>query len=88
MREPTRTDTVVAVALTIGSAAVVAAIMLIGQSDMSETTGLVMFPGVLAVGTMWLSLRRHSGPVRLGLSVGLFVPLFLIGLGAGLAGGG
>ena len=51
----TRGDALLGAGLTIGAALVVAAIMLIGGNEVSETIGLVMFPGVLAVGS--LSMR-------------------------------
>ena len=59
-----RKDALFAAGLTIGSALVVAAIMLLGRSPVTETIGLVMFPGVLAVGAQSMQLRRHSLPAK------------------------
>ena len=71
-------------ALTIGAALVVAGIMLIGSSPVSETIGLVMSPGVLGVGTISMYMRGHSPLAKVVLIGGPFVVLFLIGLVAGL----
>lgn len=81
----TTRDGLVAGSVTIGSALVVAAIMMIGDSELTETIGLTMFPGVLAVGTQWVYLRGHSRLAKIALIVGMFVVLFVIGLLAGLA---
>ena len=75
-----RKDSLIGGALTIGSALIVAAIMLIGHNQVTESIGLVMFPGVLAVGMQWIYLKRHSTPARIVLIVGPFLALFLIGI--------
>lgn len=78
-------DAFVAAGLTLASGFVVAGIMIIGGGDLTETIGLVMFPGVLAVGSQWIYLRGCSGPAKLALTLGPLVVLFLIGLATGLA---
>ena len=80
----TRKEALLSAALTIGAALVVAGIMLIGKSTVSETIGLVMFPGVLGVGTISMYMRGHSPLAKVVLIGGPFVVLFLIGLVAGL----
>ena len=80
-----RKDALLGAGLTIGAALVVAAIMLIGRSPITEGIGVVMFPGVLAVGTQSMKLRGHSVPAKVVLLGGPFLVLFLIGLLAGLA---
>ena len=80
-----RKDALLGAGLTIGAALVVATIMLIGRNDVTETIGLVMFPGVLAVGTMSMRMSRHSMPARVVLTLGPLLVLFLIGLVVGLA---
>ena len=80
-----RKDAFLSAGLTLGSALVVAAIMVIGKSSVTEAIGLTMFPGVLAVGTLSIRLRRHSTPAKVVLIGGPFLVLFLIGLVAGLA---
>jgi len=79
-----RKEALLSAALTIGAALVVAGTMLIGKSPVSETIGLVMFPGVLGVGTMTMYMRGHSPLAKVVLIGGPFVVLFLIGLVAGL----
>jgi hypothetical protein len=79
-----RKDAFFGAGLTLGSALVVAAIMLVGDSPMAETIGLTMFPGVLAVGTIATRVRGHSTLAKVVLIGGPFVVLFLIGLLAGL----
>ena len=79
-----RKDAFLGAGLTLGAALVVAAIMVIGRSSVTETIGLVMFPGVLVVGTQSMYLRGHSRLAKAVLIGGLFVVLFLIGLLAGL----
>ena len=59
--------------------------MLIGRNEVTETIGLVMFPGVLGVGTLWMSARGRSTLAKVVLIGGPFLVLFLIGLLAGLA---
>lgn len=80
-----RREALVAAGLTLGSALLVAAIMLIERGPLGETIGLVMFPGVLAVGPQWLRLRRRSLAIKLALIGAPFAVLFAIGLAAGLA---
>jgi hypothetical protein len=80
-----RKDAFLGAGLTLGSALVVATIMVIGRSPITETIGLTMFPGVLAVGTQSMYLRGHSTLAKVVLIGGPFVVLFLIGLLAGLA---
>ena len=81
----TRKDAFVGAGLTLGAALVVAAIMVIGDNPLAKTIGLTMFPGVLVVGVQPVYLRGHSMPVKIALTVGPFLVLFLIGLLAGLA---
>jgi hypothetical protein len=78
-------DGLVGAGLTIGSALVLAAIMLIGRNSVTESIGTVMFPGVLAVGVQWMYVRERSRLVKIVFIGGPFVILFLIGLLAGLA---
>ena len=66
----TRKDAFLGAGLTIGAALVVAGIMLIGNSELTETIGLVMFPGVLGIGTISMNLRGHSWPARIAPWVG------------------
>jgi hypothetical protein len=80
-----RKDAFLGAGLTLGAALVVAAIMVIGNSRLTETIGLEMFPGVLAVGTQTMYLRGHSRLAKVALIGGPFVVLFLIGLAAGPA---
>jgi len=81
---PTSDERLLATVLTLGSALVVAAIMLIGHNELSRTIGLTMVPGVLAVGTQSALSRGHSWPARVALIGGPFVVMFLIGLAAGM----
>lgn len=80
-----RKDVFAGAALTIGSALAIAAMMMIGQSELTKTIGLVMVPGVLSIGAQWTSLRERSTPFRLMVVGGTLGVLFLIGLVAGLA---
>ncbi len=80
-----RKETFLAAWLTIGSALVVAAIILSGRNEVTEAIGMTMFPGVLAVGPQSIYMRRRSVPVRIAVIGGTFVVLALIGLAAGLA---
>lgn len=80
-----RRDSFIGAGLTLGSALVVVAIMVLGKGSVAETIGLTMTPGVLAVGAQWAYARGHSTPAKLALIGGPFVVLFLIGLAAGLA---
>ncbi len=73
--------------LTLGSALVVAAIMVIGRSPVTEAIGIVMFPGVLAVGPQWIYMRGRSALAKVVLIGGPFLVLFLIGLLVGLTQG-
>jgi len=77
-------DARVGAGLTIGSALVLAAMMVIGRNSVTESIGTVMFPGVLAVGTQWMYLRERSRLTKIVLIGGPFVILFLIGLLVGL----
>ncbi len=79
-----RKEAITGAVLTIGFALVVAAIMLIGASPRTQTIGMVMFPGVLAVGTLSTRLRGHSRAAKVVLIGGVFLVLLLIGLLAGL----
>jgi len=79
-----RKDAFLGAGLTLGSALAVAAIMVIGNGPLTETIGLVMFPGVLGVGTISLRLRGHSTLAKVVLVGGPFLVLFVIGLLAGL----
>ena len=79
-----RKDAFFAAGLTLGAALVVAAILVIGRNSVTETIGLVMFPGVLAVGPQWMYLRGRSRLAKVALIGGPFVVLFLIGLLVGL----
>ena len=78
-----RKDAFIGAALTIGFALVVAAIMLIDSSPRMQTVGMVMFPGVLAVGTLFTRLRGHSRAAKVVLIGGVFLVLLVIGLLAG-----
>ena len=80
-----RTEALIGAALTIGAALVVAATMLIGRNEVTETIGLVMFPGVLMIGVLWTSLRGRTMMSKISLVGGTLGILFLIGLLAGLA---
>jgi len=79
-----RKEAFLGAALTLGSAVVIAAIMAIGKSPLTEAIGLTMFPGVLAAGMMPAYLRGHSTPAKVALIGGQFFVLFAIGLVAGL----
>ena len=79
-----RRDTFIATGLTLGSAIVIAAIMVVGDNQLTETIGYVMFPGVLSVGTQWMHMRERSGLAKVAMIGGTFVVLFLIGLLAGV----
>jgi hypothetical protein len=78
-------DAFIGAGLTLGSALVVAAIMIIGNSPVTESIGTVMFPGVLVVGAQWIYTRGQSRLAQVVLIGGPFLVLFLIGLLAGLA---
>ncbi len=80
-----RKDASLAAGLTIGSALLISAIMLIGRHPVTEAIGVVMLPGVLGVGMQSIKLRGHSVPANVVLLAGPFLVLFLIGLLAGLA---
>ena len=80
-----RKEALIGAGLTLGSALVVAAIMLVGHDPVTETIGLTMSPGVLVIGTQFTYMRGHSLPAKVILLGGPFVVLFLIGLAAGLA---
>jgi hypothetical protein len=80
----TTREALLSAALTIGAALVVAAIMLIGSNDLTETIGLVMFPGVLVIGMQPVLLRGHSLLVKIVMTAGPLVVLLFIGLAAGL----
>ena len=54
--------------------------MVIGRNPVTEAIGVVMFPGVLAVGAQWMYLRGRSRLAKVVLIGGPFVVLFLIGL--------
>ncbi len=82
-----RKDALVGAGLTIGSALVVAAIMVIGRGPVTEAIGIVMFPGVLAVGPQWIYMRGRSVLAKVVLIGGPFLVLFLIGLLVGLTQG-
>ena len=82
---PSRKDALFGASLTLGAALLVAAIMVIGRSPLTESIGMVMFPGVMAIGYQSMKLRGHSVPARVVLLGGQFLILFLIGLVAGLA---
>ncbi len=82
-----RKDAWVAAGLTIGSALVVAVIMVIGRGPVTEAIGIVMFPGVLAVGPQWIYMRGRSALAKVVLIGGPFLVLFLIGLLVGLTQG-
>jgi hypothetical protein len=80
-----RNEALLGAGLTIGSALMVAGIMIVGAGSFGQTIGLTMFPGVLGVGTLSTRSRGHSIPARIVLIGGPFVVLFLIGLLASLA---
>ena len=80
-----RKEALVGAGLTLGSALVVAAIMVVGKNPVTEAIGVTMFPGVLAVGIQWMYVHGHSTPAKVVLIGGPFLVLFLIGLLAGLA---
>ena len=82
-----RKDGLVGAGLTIGSALVVAAIMVIGRGPVTEAIGIVMFPGILAVGPQWIYMRGRSALAKVVLIGGPFLVLFLIGLLVGLTQG-
>ena len=80
-----RKDALIGAGLTLGSALVVGTIMVIGSNPVTESIGVVMFPGILTVGTQWMILRGRSRLTQVALIGGTFFVLFLIGLVAGLA---
>lgn len=75
-----RNEALLGAGLTIGSALVVAGIMIVGAGSFGQTIGLTMAPGVLGAGTLLTRSRGHSIPARIVLVGGPFVVLFLIGL--------
>jgi len=80
----TRKEAWLGAALTIGSALVIAGIMLFDRGPVGEAIGLTMFPGVLVVGLQPAYLRGHSTTAKIAVIGGTFLVLFLIGLTAGL----
>ena len=80
-----RNDTLIGAGLTIGAALLVAAITIVGNGPVTKTIGLVMFPGVLAIGAQWIYVRRHSTLSKIVWLGGPLLVLCLIGLVSGLA---
>ena len=71
-------------ALTIGSALALAALVFVWKDPAAEGVVATMFPGVLAVGAMSLSLRGQSTAAKVVLIGGMFFILFAIGFLASL----
>ena len=70
--------------LTLGSALIVALIMVIGRSPVTESIGIVMTPGVLAIGPQWIYLGDRSRSAKVARIAATFLVLFVIGLAVGL----
>jgi hypothetical protein len=79
-----RKDTFIGSGLTLAFALVVAGLMLVGSSPLTQTVAMTMFPGVLSVGTLSIRLRGHSTAAKFVVIGGTFLVLLLIGLVAGL----
>jgi hypothetical protein len=77
-------DTAIATTLTLLSGLVVAAILILGSSRMTEIIALTMSPAVLVAPTQWMMTRGHSAVARIALIAGPFAVCFLIGLAAAL----